>query len=208
MALFGHRLVDAKVRSVFRDVSLFANQVCCRDQYKGHVPPYHPTFLDGWSPEYPIIDEIDSNMEKQGYGDPLDNAYNNDYDYQSSSQEIFERNPNDRHPPENQQTIGDSTRSDISVDSIETKGVEERAYGSRSNDSFLDDLLARGANVVHVTYPRTANNDKELTVTRGEYLEVRMVQVDGSVRSKNNHFCFRYWTTVVNGGKQGIVEVK
>jgi epidermal growth factor receptor kinase substrate 8 len=25
---------------------------------------------------------------------------------------------------------------------------------------------------VQVTYPRTANNDKELTVIRGEYLEV------------------------------------
>jgi hypothetical protein len=27
--------------------------------------------------------------------------------------------------------------------------------------------------VVQVTYPRTANNEKELTVSRGEFLEVR-----------------------------------
>lgn len=45
---------------------------------------------------------------------------------------------------------------------------------------FIDDLgeawargvAARGGRVVRVTYPRTANNDKELTVVRGEYLEV------------------------------------
>lgn len=147
--------------------------------------------MDGWSPEYPIIDEIDSNLENKGYGDPLDSPYNNDYDYQSSSQEMFERNQNDRHPPDNQQTIGDSTRSDISVDSIETKGVEERSYG-RSNDSFLEELLARGANIVHVTYPRTANNDKELTVTRGEYLEV---------------CCMIYWWVFQNNGSKSYKTV-
>lgn len=34
------------------------------------------------------------------------------------------------------------------------------------------DLFGRSAKVVQVTYPRTANNEKELTVGRGEYLEV------------------------------------
>ncbi|KAI8425492.1 hypothetical protein MSG28_011332 [Choristoneura fumiferana] len=33
-------------------------------------------------------------------------------------------------------------------------------------------VAARGGRVVRVTYPRTANNDKELSVVRGEYLEV------------------------------------
>lgn len=39
-------------------------------------------------------------------------------------------------------------------------------------ESWLEDLQASGAKVVLVTYPRTANNDKELSVMRGEYLEV------------------------------------
>uniref|UniRef100_T1GMW3 SH3 domain-containing protein n=1 Tax=Megaselia scalaris TaxID=36166 RepID=T1GMW3_MEGSC len=39
-------------------------------------------------------------------------------------------------------------------------------------DSWISDLQQRGAKIVQVTYPRTANNDKELTVTRGEYLEI------------------------------------
>lgn len=66
--------------------------------------------------------------------------------------------------------LGESTRSDISADSIERNG-EERGFG-RNQESFLEDLQNRGANIVQVTYPRTANNDKELTVVRGEFLEV------------------------------------
>jgi len=34
------------------------------------------------------------------------------------------------------------------------------------------DLMNRSAKAVQVTYPRTANNEKELSVSRGEYLEV------------------------------------
>lgn len=39
--------------------------------------------------------------------------------------------------------------------------------------AWAEDVIARGGKVVRVTHPRTANNDKELTVVRGEYLEVR-----------------------------------
>ena len=38
--------------------------------------------------------------------------------------------------------------------------------------AFLHDLMDRGCHVVQVTYPRTANNEKEMTVVRGEFLEV------------------------------------
>jgi len=37
---------------------------------------------------------------------------------------------------------------------------------------WLRDLQHRGCHVVQVTYPRTANNEKELSVVRGEFLEV------------------------------------
>ncbi|XP_047037001.1 epidermal growth factor receptor kinase substrate 8-like isoform X3 [Helicoverpa zea] len=39
-------------------------------------------------------------------------------------------------------------------------------------EAWARGVMARGGRVVRVTYPRTANNDKELTVVRGEYLEV------------------------------------
>lgn len=40
--------------------------------------------------------------------------------------------------------------------------------------AWAEDIVARGGKVVRVTYPRTANNDKELTVVKGEYLEVNI----------------------------------
>ena len=58
-----------------------------------------------------------------------------------------------------------SGRSDISVDSIERD--PERTW--------LEQMRARGSRVVQVTYPRTANNPKELTVNRGEFLEASAV---------------------------------
>lgn len=61
--------------------------------------------------------------------------------------------------------------SDISADSIERNGgISERF--ERSQIRWLDELRSRDAKIVQVTYPRTANNDKELTVVRGEFLEV------------------------------------
>ena len=38
--------------------------------------------------------------------------------------------------------------------------------------AFLDDLAQRRSKIVQVTYDRVAQNAKELTVARGEYLEV------------------------------------
>lgn len=96
--------------------------------------------------------------------------YSIDYDY-------------DIETPGNQQTLRDfSARSDISIDSIERNGgigdvtITSAATGHehvvQNQSAWLEGLAARGAKIVQVTYPRTANNDKELTVSRGEYLEI------------------------------------
>lgn len=69
-----------------------------------------------------------------------------------------------------------SARSDISIDSIERNGglgdVTVAAPSEANATAWLESLATRGAKIVQVTYPRTANNDKELTVARGEYLEI------------------------------------
>lgn len=62
-------------------------------------------------------------------------------------------------------------RSDISQDSMDQPTFEKHQR------QWLNELKARGAKIVQVTYPRTANNDKELTVVRGEYLEVSQVMM-------------------------------
>ncbi|KAJ8969518.1 hypothetical protein NQ317_002207 [Molorchus minor] len=152
--------------------SLGSTWLMPRDQYKGPVPSYHPVFMDGWSPEYPVIDELESETKYNQH----EGQYSGDYnDYQTSNQDMlmYDRSNSSHHQPEKDlsPTIGESTRSDISVDSIERNGGDERGFG-RNQESFLEDLQNRGANIVQVTYPRTANNDKELTVVRGEFLEI------------------------------------
>ena len=73
------------------------------------------------------------------------------------------------HSPVSDREFG--TRSDISNDSIEKNG-DPAARFEQQQRRWLADLKARNVKIVQVTYPRTANNDKELTVVRGEYLEV------------------------------------
>ncbi|CAH0562667.1 unnamed protein product [Brassicogethes aeneus] len=145
-----------------------------RDQYKGNVPPYNPVFMDGWSPD--IIDEPESSMDK--YRDPHDAHYSDYNDYPSSQDILYDTRSNDNHhhPPDKERdlppNIGDSTKSDISVDSIENRGDDRGFPVNRNQETFFEELQRRDANVVQVTYPRTANNEKELTVVRGEFLEI------------------------------------
>lgn len=67
-----------------------------------------------------------------------------------------------------------AARSDISADSIERNnaGGPGSERFERAQGRWLEDMRARGVKIVQVTYPRTANNDKELSVVRGELLEV------------------------------------
>uniref|UniRef100_A0A0C9R966 Eps8_1 protein n=2 Tax=Fopius arisanus TaxID=64838 RepID=A0A0C9R966_9HYME len=174
-----------------------------RDQWKGHAPSYHPVFMDGWSPEYPIPEDRDHdhlasllNADKQkrddipeqqgdnyyGHRDVEESHYSSDYlEYESreerGSNDYFDRERNygagsELYSREERDRV-DQTRahSDISVDSIER--TPRNASGiDRAQEAWLDDLVGRNAKIVQVTYPRTANNDKELTVVRGEYLEI------------------------------------
>ncbi|XP_019696039.1 epidermal growth factor receptor kinase substrate 8 isoform X2 [Harpegnathos saltator] len=170
-----------------------------RDQWKGHIPPYHPIFMDGWSPEYPIPEDRDHdhlasllNADKQKrdelpeqQNEPYythryvdESHYSSDYlDYESreerSGNEYFDRNYGPSSELYGREERADQTRahSDISVDSIE-RASRAAAGMERAQEAWLDELVARHAKIVQVTYPRTANNDKELTVVRGEYLEV------------------------------------
>lgn len=195
-----------------------------RDQWKGYVTPYHPIFMDGWSPDYPIQDELESvgalmnsspaegkKSRDELRAGPLDadhihhqphypshhrpdtSHYGSEYfDYEANERqpspagdprypidtlrhEVYSRGPPDeREPPTG---AGDyphqdnSARSDISADSIERNGGLGEKF-ERAQARWLEELRLSGAKIVQVTYPRTANNDKELTVVRSELLEV------------------------------------
>lgn len=175
-----------------------------RDQWKGHVGSYHPVFFDGWSPDYPVVDELNVRagtpppVASGSASTPVQTTqasataaaanamkrrveqqqhYSIDYDFDSPPVDKYNTPPTPVHRDF-------SARSDISIDSIERNGgpgmvpvngpaiSHDLMLQHQSINAWLDDLHSRSAKIVQVTYPRTANNDKELTVARGEYLEI------------------------------------
>ena len=64
-----------------------------------------------------------------------------------------------------------SPNSESAESEVELTGEQQIRF-ERQQRNFMMDLLNKSAKVVQVTYPRTANNEKELSVSRGEYLEV------------------------------------
>ncbi|XP_062143062.1 epidermal growth factor receptor kinase substrate 8-like protein 1 [Drosophila sulfurigaster albostrigata] len=240
-----------------------------RDQWKEDVGSYHPVFLDGWSPDYLVIDELETPSPTQvskrrlevqagpGHGGSSGLGLNgrgaaasayDDYDTNgigiSLSEKYTIHHGNDRERDRTGAISASdfNARSELSFDSIErgsgagvnsssaathghghgpgagptlsaiTAGLQNlhtrdsrnasgggggggnygavaggaseisvataRGVGSPNAsedqllEAWLEDLQSAGAKVVLVTYPRTANNDKELSVMRGEYLEI------------------------------------
>lgn len=66
---------------------------------------------------------------------------------------------------------------------------------------FLAELQSRGAHVAQVTYDRVGQNHKELSVAKGEFLEV--IKLNLSDKDFHNHrllLIFRYSMTLKTGG--------
>merc|ERR1719507_769371 len=134
------------------------------EEWKGHVPPYRPVFMDGWSPiVMPFSDGADQHNqsdEREDYDDRPGSSsahnYHGSYDEtdtrRTPSRPIYPERPQHNEMVDDGDTSADDGRFD------------QRAWA--------EDLFAQGKRAVRVTYPRTANNEKELTVVRGELLEV------------------------------------
>ena len=231
-----------------------------RDQWKDDVGSYHPVFLDGWSPDYLIIDELEkpsaltpppivSSTNKRSHhtdsGRDIDlemtvtsgaaghenivlnyddcdgsdkyNILENTIDVSERHSDVAMSYSDHQHNTKNQSNIaitpsvgnvGDMGAVGIQsitsgMHNLYNRGIRSATHSNimeqgspsspttannhsiqadmtssvRSGDDpiveqWLDELQAAGAKIVLVTYPRTANNDKELSVVRGEYLEV------------------------------------
>lgn len=165
---------------------------------------YHPTFYDGWSPEFPLnFDEIlaDAVSPASSGGSKLDVRSPKEKDsptnfrnmYQQQSPHTAARHHHHHHSGEMEDSL--------SIDSIEHRGhpssssataavASASAHQQQHHHSgpashgapiaaddkdiggWIQEMQQRRAKVVIVTYPRTANNEKELTVQRGEILEI------------------------------------
>ncbi|CAH2987291.1 unnamed protein product [Chilo suppressalis] len=162
-----------------------------REQWKTPIPPYHPVFMDGWSPDYQVDDQPLRRPSPRrsdagpgpaearagvgagagagaGAGERADSAaYTYERDERDERADLY----GDQYAPYT------SGRTLAREDSGSAASSPDREPPYRTDDDDLGEswargVSARGGRVVRVTYPRTANNDKELTVLRGEYLEV------------------------------------
>lgn len=113
------------------------------EDWKDFVQPYKPEFLNGYSPS--VTYPEGPMTPGQGPSDSLDLELDHHHQH---------------HPAEEDE-----------VDEDEEDG-SSLALAEDEQRGWLADLQRRGCQIVQVTYPRTANNEKELSVVRGEFLEV------------------------------------
>merc|ERR1719464_641040 len=157
------------------------------EEWKGFVPPYKPVFMDGWSPammddfgsaanggsrKYTEGDDStlnDHSDSEHGGGTPAMRMYREN-ERRTPSETEFQMNNNRHHPG------GGMNQHSPNSESADSDGPErtgdELMRWERAQRNFMMDLMNKGTKMVQVTYPRTANNEKELSVSRGEYLEV------------------------------------
>merc|ERR1719189_1168722 len=118
------------------------------EDWKDYVPPFRPSFFSGYSPNvvYP---------EKGEYNDLPPPPPQEDID----EPDFYpEKRGQGHHVVEDEEEDEDDDNSFVMAED------EQRGW--------LADLQRRGCHIVQVTFPRTANNEKELSVVRGEFLEV------------------------------------
>ncbi|XP_029847930.2 epidermal growth factor receptor kinase substrate 8-like protein 1 isoform X1 [Ixodes scapularis] len=119
--------------------------------HRGNVPGQH---------------EVDSRYGGSDYlGERPGSIQASPYDRSFSPRDHLDR-PGTQTPSEPDLHDPRDQRSELSVDSM------ERPDPQRQWRAWADGLRDQGAKLVQVVYPRTANNDKELTVVRGEFLEI------------------------------------
>ncbi|GIX97097.1 epidermal growth factor receptor kinase substrate 8 [Caerostris darwini] len=156
--------------------SLGDSWIIPRDQWKGYESQYWPVFSNGWAPENPLEENStlshrrpESDMREQDYQRVFGHS-ERDSRFGTRRDFIDRTNESDFHDPRDR-----DMRSEFSSDSIEHHSElplsPERQF-DRQQMQWLEDLKSRRAKIVQVVYPRTANNEKELTVIRGEILEV------------------------------------
>jgi epidermal growth factor receptor kinase substrate 8 len=133
------------------------------EDWKGFVPPFRPVFMDGYAPSVGHPEAGGSSGGKAGH------IHHHDVDEVDEPE--FDQPPPDMYPQERMHKINVADVDDIE-DADEDEDDSSLAMAEDEQRGWLAELQRRGCRIVQVTYPRTANNEKELSVVRGEFLEV------------------------------------
>lgn len=182
-----------------------------KDLWHGPTDFYQPIFFNGWTPNYAMLDELDVNgntpktssrkpsivayeeaVPEQRYNSPGSPGFRSQF-----SSDSTEYNGGDVH---NRLMVSNSVGASASTATVHHDNIAATTSG------WLDEIVARNGKIVQVTYPRTANNDKELSVIRGEHLEVIIIFFGCKDNKLPN--IIRFLMIAENGGKQEIVLIK
>jgi len=127
-----------------------------KDDFDAPAGPYKPIFNDGWSPGYIVFSDSPGAPQPSGR----------------------QRQGGRQHPPAQIQSKSDSESdygSDGSVYNISKyRYTPEEGSGHRTGgqEAWRDLLIKKGADIALVTFTRESSNRRELSVVKGDYVEV------------------------------------
>ncbi|XP_065569111.1 epidermal growth factor receptor kinase substrate 8-like isoform X2 [Artemia franciscana] len=104
-----------------------------REKWNGYVPPYHPTFLDGWTPDYSVQHEEQDNK-----------------------------------PPSSLRSLSPAS----SLLSFDTTTTSPNPVPMKTKPNWAEDLKNRDVKVLEVQESKFGKEPRELTVIKGELLEM------------------------------------
>ena len=123
-----------------------------RSNWQGHAVPYKPFFHGGWSPGVVVVPDDEEKI-------PL--ASNIHVSFKLRTKACL------MHSKPYVQAKKSSGEEDLTSEASEVVAKVTGGY-----DEFRDELMRKRARIALCTYSRTRTNNRELTVHRGEYLQV------------------------------------
>merc|ERR1719483_723388 len=121
-----------------------------KSEFEGSTVPYKPLFLDGWSPGYIVFEDLEEPKQ-------------------------INRNPSQR--PQKPKVASDTESdygSDGSVYNVgkQTYKPDKSSVRGGGQEDWRDLLMKSGSEIGLVTYTREGANRRELSVSKGDYLEI------------------------------------
>lgn len=132
----------------------------CVCRFDAEVIPYKPIFQDGWSPGVVHIPDDDDDAAADFF-----------YHEHAAAENGF----GERRGPTNSSGRSQMYREPVSPAGSGVGGGEEvlfRAPVGGSHDDYRDSLMAKNSKIALVAFSREKQHFRELTVIKGEYLEV------------------------------------
>jgi len=139
------------------------------EEWKDYVQPYRPVFMDGWSPSVSYPENGEKILGSSVVAPPLHHSVDDPDFVERRTPEVY---PVDGGLRKRNNAVEVDHLEDPDEDEEEDEDDSSFTLAEEEQRGWINDLQNRGCRVVQVTYPRTANNEKELSCVRGEFLEV------------------------------------